>query len=114
MLKKMSADGAVTEFSYDANGFLKLAKNQWITIEFERDAYGRVLREKQGDQVIESVYDGRGLRTKRLVNGQEVNWRYDANGQLEALSLPGDGLARVQTGCHRTGYRTPLKRIGAE
>ncbi len=90
MLKKTSADGAVSEFSYDANGFLTVAKNQWITIEFERDAYGRVLREKQGDQIVESVYDGRGLRTKRFVNGQEVNWRYDANGRLEALSLAGD------------------------
>ena len=90
MLKKKSSDGAAAEFMYDANGLLTRAQNQWTTVEFERDEYGRVLREKQGDQIVESFYDGRGLRTKRRANGEEIKWRYVANGRLESRSLPGD------------------------
>jgi YD repeat-containing protein len=62
--KKLS-DGASAFFEYDANGFIAVAKNESITVKFERDAYGRVLREVQGDRVVESKYDERGLRTSR-------------------------------------------------
>ena len=93
ILKKISADGDVAEFAYNANGFLTRAQNQWTTIEFERDEYGRVIREKQGDHVIESSYDARGLRTHRLIKSGTVPtastaWHYDAAGRLTALNLP--------------------------
>ncbi len=90
ILKKKSADGTEAEFEYDANGFITVAKNDSITVRFERDAYGRVVRELQSDHVVESSFDARGLRTKRWIDGQETAWRYDANGRVEGLGLPGD------------------------
>ncbi len=90
VVKKRSADGVEVEFEYDANGFMALAKNQTVTVEFERDAYGRVVRETQGQHVVESSFDARGLRIKRRVDGQETAWRHDANGRIRGLGLPGD------------------------
>lgn len=89
ILEKSSADGK-TEFAYDANGMLAVAKNDSITVGFVRDEYGRVLQEVQGSHTVQSWFDGRGLRTKRRVNGQETLWRYDANGRVQGLSLQED------------------------
>ena len=88
--KKLS-DGTTAEFEYDSNGFVTRAKNESITVKFERDSYGRVLREIQGGSVVESQYDARGLRTRRRnSSGDDTNWRYDANGRLEGMVFPGD------------------------
>jgi len=91
IVAKNLSDGSTSEFAYDATGFLASAKNDSITIEFKRDAYGRVIREQQGDHVVESTYSARGLRTARRIDGQSATeWRYDANGRVQGLSLPGD------------------------
>ncbi len=84
-------DGAETTYAYDANGLIVEATNQWIAVKIERDEYGRVLREVQGDRMIESIYDERGLRTRRRTSeGQETRWSYDDNGRVEQIGLPGD------------------------
>jgi len=89
--RRKLADGSEVRFAYDSNGLMSEATNPWITVKFERDEYGRVLREIQGDRVIESSYDERGLRTRRRTSeGQETTWRYDANGRVERLALPQD------------------------
>src|SRR5262249_11196952 len=78
-------------FEYDAEGLLLSATNQFVRAELERDGYGRVIREMQGGRVVESVYDERGLRTKRCANsGHELEWAYDGNGRVARVNLPGN------------------------
>jgi RHS repeat-associated protein len=90
IVAKTLSDGTAAEFQYGVDGLITLAKNDSITVKFERDAYGRVVREIQGDHVVESSFDARGLRTTRRINGQETAWRYDGNGRVQRLGLPGD------------------------
>src|SRR5262249_37919963 len=86
-----SDDGGTASFEYDANGLVSSAINESIGIEFQRDEYGHIVREIQGDRVVESSYDDRGLRTKRRTSsGHEVEWAYDGNGRVARLGLPGD------------------------
>lgn len=49
-------------FSYRADGTLLTASTDASTVQFERDALGRVLREIQGSHIVESAYDKRGYR----------------------------------------------------
>jgi len=103
--RRKLADGSETRYAYDSNGLVTEAANQWITVKFERDEYGRVLREIQGDRMIESTYDERGLRIRRRTSdGQETTWSYDANGRVERLSLLQDEFlefTRDAVGCDR-------------
>jgi RHS repeat-associated protein len=98
-------DGTETTFAYDRNGLVSEATNQWISVMFQRDEYGHILREIQGDRVIESTYDDRGLRTKRRTSeGEETRWSYDANGRVEQIALPHDewlDFAYDAMGCNR-------------
>jgi len=91
VVRRKAADGAETLFEYDVNGLVSKAANPWITVAFERDEYGRVLREIHGDRVVESTYDERGLRTRRMTSGgQETTWSHDANGRVERVGLVED------------------------
>ena len=88
IIRTKASDGAVITFEYDTNGFVSAATNQWTAVRFERDEYGRIVREIQGDRVIESFYDERGLRTKRRTSeGQVTRWSYDENGRVQQISL---------------------------
>jgi len=58
------ADGTKDAFQYRADGELLEAKNAEVTVRFERDALGRVLREQQDEHWIESSYDPRGFRVR--------------------------------------------------
>jgi RHS repeat-associated protein len=91
LVHKSFSDGGETEFTYDARGQLTRARNNALDVTFERDAYGRVLRETQGERTVESQYDVRGLRVKRRSGtGRECEWQWDANGRPDRLKLPGD------------------------
>jgi RHS repeat-associated protein len=91
IVNKRSTDGTKASFEYDPNGLVIAAVNQSIAVKLERDDYGRVLREVQGDRVTESSFDERGLRTRRSTGaGREVEWDYDANGRVSRVGLPGD------------------------
>jgi RHS repeat-associated protein len=89
--RRESTDGTIASFEYDASGRVIDATNESIKVRFERDEYGRVVRERQGPRSVESSYDERGLRThRRTSSGQELEWSYDGNGRVSKLGLPGD------------------------
>src|SRR5262249_40309690 len=75
LVRKVAPDGSITTFEYDENNRITSAKNSTIEVTFQRDGYGRVIREVQGHRVIESQFNRRGFRTKRITStGHEVQW----------------------------------------
>ncbi|WP_437715671.1 DUF6531 domain-containing protein [Sorangium sp. So ce448] len=56
-------DGTSESFRYREDGLLIEAENETAVVRFLRDAFGRVLREAQGEHWIESQYDISGRRT---------------------------------------------------
>jgi RHS repeat-associated protein len=68
LVKRTGFSGAVDEFEYSLAGKLVAAKNAASTVTFERDAVGRVVRERQRlaseEHVVEVRYDEGGARTR--------------------------------------------------
>ena len=92
-LRKRFSDGGLTEWQYDAAGEVAHAVCDGVSLQFDRDEFGRVARETQGARSVESRYDERGLRTERVTSsGNALRWRYDANGRVERLQLPGEEM----------------------
>ena len=58
------SDGAFTTFKYRDDDELIEASNNAITLRWELDPLGQVLKEFQGDHWIASEYDAQGLRTR--------------------------------------------------
>lgn len=56
------SDGSSEHFAYDADGALVQASNNAITVRMERDAFGRIVKEWQGEAWVASEYDYRGER----------------------------------------------------
>lgn len=57
-----------------------------ITTQIERDAFGRVIAERQDDWRIRYAYDTRGLRTERVMpDGATTRYAYDLEGALVAI-----------------------------
>jgi RHS repeat-associated protein len=54
--------GTVDRFSYRADGELIEAANETTSVRFERDVLGRITREWQGEEWIDSEYDAVGRR----------------------------------------------------
>ena len=76
------------EYGYNALGQLVRAKNGACEVVFERDALGRVMKERAGDSVIESRYDAGGHRVRRTTSlGHETVYDVDGNGVLRGLSF---------------------------
>lgn len=95
--QKEHSDGSSESFTYDRLGNLLTASNSATTLRFERDAYGRILREQQGEFTLHHTYDAGGLRTAlRTSTGVEAGFRYDANCRLTALQLPGEQLLEFE------------------
>lgn len=60
-------------------------------ITFERDVFGRVLRESQNGRAVCSRYDEQGQRTSRTTDcGQQSLWNYDPTGLPSGLTLADD------------------------
>ncbi|OJT23211.1 hypothetical protein BO221_20300 [Archangium sp. Cb G35] len=58
----LHSDGTFARFDYREDGALLKATNPAASIQFERDALGRILKEQQGDQWVASRYGPDGLR----------------------------------------------------
>ncbi|MFL6463705.1 MAG: RHS repeat domain-containing protein, partial [Bryobacteraceae bacterium] len=107
---KRSSDGSFASFRYNEYGQIVEARNQSVAVRFERDTYGRVTREIQGEHFVESVYDRRGLRTRRITSaGKRCDWAYDDNGLPEALRLSNDQLLEFN---HDVVGRETQRRFG--
>jgi RHS repeat-associated protein len=88
MLRDPLPRGEETEYTYDALGQLIGATNSAAAIAFVRDALGRVVEERAGDQVITSRHDAVGNRIGRRTSlGHETAYDHDGNGDLLAVTF---------------------------
>jgi len=86
MVKKLLPDGSDVSVAYDMHGNVISASNKHIQVELERDPIGRVIRETQGNYIVENEFDAVGdLTTTRTSLGYEVHYQYDARGFLTSL-----------------------------
>jgi len=104
------SDGTTEQFTFRADDELLSAQNDTTTVQFERDALGRVVREIQGDTWVDSEYDQLGMRLRMRsslgadqriertavgdvtgvgAGGFEARFTRDALGQELTLDLPG-------------------------
>jgi RHS repeat-associated protein len=82
-------DGGTERFGYRPDGTLVLAENDTLSVRFERDALGRLVREIQGDQWVASDYDARGLRVGvRSSAGLAQLIERDAAGDVSSVRTP--------------------------
>jgi len=86
----------IDRFAYDRRGDLVLAENPSCRVEFQYDADGRVIEERQGDDfTIASAYDAAGNRTERkttlVVGGgvveHTVRYAYDALDAVTSIQI---------------------------
>ncbi len=95
-------DGATTTYQHDALGRLLAAtltphrasegERASITT-FERDPFGRVIAEAQGDRRLVFEYDAEGRRTRRILpDGATTRYAYDAAGALALVEHDGHAL----------------------
>ncbi|WP_437761871.1 PAAR-like domain-containing protein [Sorangium sp. So ce764] len=69
---------------------LEESSGQRIETWFERDRFGRVVCERQGDEAVRYAYDPRGRRTERVMpDGARTRYAYDALGALSAVEHDG-------------------------
>lgn len=83
------ADGAVTEYTFGADGNLLKAVNQHSVVEFQRDALGKILNETVNGYSVMSTYDNLGRLTKLSsgVTGQEIEYQYDFLGRTRQIEI---------------------------
>ncbi|XXS85745.1 RHS repeat-associated core domain-containing protein [Sorangium sp. So ce176] len=73
---------------------LEEASGQRVETWFERDAFGRIVRERQGDRAIRYAYGERGLRAERVMpDGARTRYAYDALDALVAVDHDGHRVA---------------------
>jgi RHS repeat-associated protein len=83
-------DGARLEYAFDRSGHLVAAIDPAMPVTFDRDALGRVVREVQGDEWVESRYDAMGhLAVVTTSRGHIAETDVDANGYLTSLRTAG-------------------------
>jgi RHS repeat-associated protein len=80
------SDGSFEKFSYREDGAMVEAVNEHLSVKLDRDVLGQVIREQQGNQVVESRYDVMGERTF-LSSSLGAQFRYlrDKMGEVEQL-----------------------------
>jgi len=58
------SDGSSESYAYRPDGALMAASNATADVKFERDLLGRIVKELQGDDSVESTFDLLGLRAR--------------------------------------------------
>jgi RHS repeat-associated protein len=99
-------DGTTELFTYDLEGALLEATNETTTVRFERDAFGRVLKEGRDDHWISSHYDYRGLRAGLATSlGAHQSFARDTHGHVSSMFAKQDDqswraqMSRDALGC---------------
>jgi RHS repeat-associated protein len=80
------SDGALTTFKYRKDDELIEASNNAITLRWELDAVGQILKEFQGQNWVTSEYDARGLRT-RITSSIGLDQTITRNAQGDAIKI---------------------------
>ena len=90
-------DGKQVTYSFDANGNLISAVNADMVVTMERDPLGRIIREVQDDNWVESHYDALGNLIHTATSlGHTVDYEFDANGFLSKLTTHGNQSLKFQ------------------
>ena len=81
MTRKVWPDGTETTYAYDKIGNMIEAKNPTMSVSFERDPLGRVVRETQGSIVLETVFDAVGNPVRIATSaGHSLDTEFDPRG----------------------------------
>lgn len=80
-------------YTYRPDGQLMSASNPHLTVRFERDGLGRVLKETQGAFVVESVYDKSGLRVGLSSSlGAQLRIGRNLMGDVENMGIENESM----------------------
>jgi RHS repeat-associated protein len=102
-------DGTQEAYVYRADGALLKAANDAASVEFERDALGRITREISGEDWVASEYDALGLRRSlRSSKGLFQSIRRNAMGDVLALDaeIAGSTTSSTPSQASSTGNTT--------
>ena len=85
--KETDALGNTTEYKHDELGQLAGWKDgRGVVAEFERDSFGRVSQvETEGAKPLQMAYDQTGRLTRRKTGEQDIQYRYNKEGQLRQI-----------------------------
>lgn len=93
LIRVSHSDGSTERFGYRADGALTMASNEHAVVGFERDALGRVVRERQGTHEIESEYDAIGARIRvRSSLGPQLVFERASSGDVLRLAETTSGF----------------------
>ncbi len=88
VVRSEHSDGSWQTYSYDRNGLLTEAGNENGVVRFLRDAAGRVIEERSGEQWINSEYDKLGRRVKVTSSmGTVITQDYTTNGDIQGVEV---------------------------
>jgi RHS repeat-associated protein len=95
--KTLYSDGTEVVDEFDPTGELITSRNPACELQFKRDAFGRVILEKQGNFEIQNDYDAVGNRIQRRINTRvETEYRYDHNSNIIEVLHAGRVIAKME------------------
>jgi RHS repeat-associated protein len=89
LAEQKHSDGTWARFEYREDGLVTVAANQSATVRFDRDRAGRVIREVQGDDWVQSKYDTAGERSVMETS---------RGGRMAVIPTGGDGSNKILLG----------------
>ena len=97
LLNKRSADGELSQFSYNANGQLLSANNLNRQLAFEYTPSGQLSAEIQDGQALTHHYNKLGLRTEtRLPSGETIGYQLDQQQRWSGVSFDGQRVVDIE------------------
>lgn len=98
LVRDVASDGSVISLQRDKMGQLVTAvlqeQGRQIVTRFERDAWGRLTCERQGDRAVRYEHDLRGFRTERVMPDGAINrYEHDVEGGLVRVTQDGHTIA---------------------
>jgi RHS repeat-associated protein len=114
LTRALRSDGTQENFSYRQDGALVEAENATVTVRFERDALGRIVRESQGEHWIASRYEpGRGRVGFKSSLHADTTIVRNMMGDVESVSICDDvSTWRVGFGRDALGLEVERKLPG--
>jgi YD repeat-containing protein len=88
----LHSDGEQDNYAYRLDGALTEATNSTTSIQFERDALGHVISEKQGTYTVDSEYDAQGLRV-RMKSSLGASLAIERNLMGDVLQVASDNFS---------------------
>jgi hypothetical protein len=88
------SDGSSESYAYRPDGALMAASNATADVKFERDLLGRIVKELQGDDSVESTFDLLGLRARmKTSKGHQLQIERNLVGDVVGMRAGGGPVA---------------------